>query len=1417
SFNYLGQFDSQEGLWQLASQSSGMPVHSDNHDHNVININGIVIEGELRFNVVTQLGKDTTDKLSQSFQANLIRVQEHTQQLVEEGKEYHTPSDYGSNISIGLFDSLQEQAKKLGSAIDAIYPANSLQQGFIYHVLSNPDDDAYKIQVLFDYKQELDVDRYIKSWELAIEKYPILRTMFNWEEELIQIALSKGQLNYTYHDISDHADKDTQIKIIQEQDRAQEFDLSKPTQLRLHIIKQSQEHYTIVYLLHHIINDGWGGSILLNQVHEYYKELSNSKDIIVVEDDSYLRAQDYIQSNMARVRDYWQEQLVEVVANDLNPLLSTKVNLDDVNSLASPYNEVISITEDIYSNLKAITKELGITTNTLVQFVWHKLLQIYTQDQRTVVGTTVSGRDIPINGIEDSVGLYINTLPLIVDWDNENTVRDQLSYLHKQITNLSNHSYVNLAELQEQGQRLFHSLLVYENYPMPESNNKADKHILQFEFRDSVEKLDYPIGIIVYEHNNELYISIKTTEELVSKEKSQYHLNKLQLLLKQTIDKLDDRHIDLSILTEQEKDQIVYAWNQTDRDYPKDKTIYQLFEEQVKQNPNNVALVFEDQELTYKELNERSNQLARYIRKHYKEVTKQELKPDILIPLCLERSMDMLIGILAVMKAGGAYVPMDPEYPQERFRHILEDTQAKLVITQSHLEDKLYYINRDVSLISIDSNQEQSYVYDQEDKENLNPQSSSTDLAYVIYTSGTTGVPKGVMIEHKGLVNEVTSQLSSINLNILDKSLLTANYIFDASFECIFMSLLSSGELHILGHYELLDYKVVNNYIEEKGITVLNSTPSYINTIIQEYNGSSLTHIILGGEPYTRNIETQAKIYNTYGPTESSIVATISNSFNIGKAINNTKLYILDPRSQPVPTGVIGELYIGGAGLARGYLNRPELTAERFIPNLFATESDIAKGYTRLYKTGDLVRWLADGNIEYIGRNDDQVKIRGYRIELGEIDTQVRKLESVSNSITTAIKGNLYSYIELNKEASRVYKNSEYDFYIYSLEQRPDLKQKFVETQLNSWPEYFFLDKEEDLLWAELYKRYLKYQLVIVDQDDNIVAVCNCLPIYISDTSPKYPKTWENIFKLSFSDNKPSSLICISLTITKEYRGLGLFDGLIKGVFNLASQHDLSKVFISLRPLGKNKYPLEDIKNYCNRGDINNFYEDFWLRKNQQLGGELKQINERSQYITANIDFWEKCLNMKFPKSGVYTHKDLLNGLTIDLDKGVGEYCEPGIIFEYKFIKTQENDFFKITPEFVYKSLLLVLPEYMLPSSIRIMHKFPLTANGKLDRKALPAPEFINDDSYVAPTTELEERLCSIFGEVLGLERVGVTDDFFRIGGNSILAIKLSHRLAKELDKQINVADIFENKNIENMIFFSRKNIRLEERIEEEF
>ncbi|MBK2239035.1 condensation domain-containing protein, partial [Francisella philomiragia] len=613
----LGQFDAKEGLWQVVSEDSGVSISSKNKDHNIVNINGMVVDGQLSFNVITQLGQDITDKLSESLENNHKLVQAHTSNLVEQGISHKTPSDYNSDISLELLDRLQIQDNE----VEYIYPANSLQQGFIYHALSNPDDDAYREQFIYLYDQKLDIDRYIKSWELAIARHPILRTAFNWEEDIVQVIYAKGDLEYSYHDISNQDDKEQAIQEIQEEDRKQGFDLTKPTQLRLHIIKQTDELYTVIKSVYHAIEDGWSGSLLIRDVHNFYNDLSLGNKILAVLDDTYLRVQEYIQNNRDKANEYWQENLVDIEVNDLSVLLTTDRNINEIKLLEGNYRETLTIEGELYAKLKDITKELGITINTLLQFVWHKLINIYTQDNQTIVGTTISGRNIAIDGIEDSVGLYINTLPLLVDWGNTNTIKEQLKYLHEQINNLNKYGYADLSKIQNSKDRLFHSLFIYQNYPSYDINKFIASKLLSF-----YSKLNYPVSLICSQLDNYIEINFLSSNEVIAIHQAKEYLSKFYYILQRVITKIDKDHNQISILSPQDYQRIVYDWNQTDSEYPRDKTIYELFEEQVKQNPNNIALVFEDKQLTYQELNNKSNQLARYIRKQYKEITSQELE-----------------------------------------------------------------------------------------------------------------------------------------------------------------------------------------------------------------------------------------------------------------------------------------------------------------------------------------------------------------------------------------------------------------------------------------------------------------------------------------------------------------------------------------------------------------------------------------------------------------------------------------------------------------------------------------------------------------------------------------------------------------------------------------------------------------------
>lgn len=549
----------------------------------------------------------------------------------------------------------------------------------------------------------------------------------------------------------------------------------------------------------------------------------------------------------------------------------------------------------------------------------------------------------------------------------------------------------------------------------------------------------------------------------------------------------------ISLLSVTDYTKIIYDWNNTDTAYPRDKLIHQLFEEQVKRTPNNVAIVFEDKKLTYKELNEKSNQLARYITKEYQNRIKEALGPDTLIALCLNRSLEMIVGILGVLKSGGAYVPIDPGYPQARINYILEDSTAKLILTQSQMSknvneqiyilenneniDDITFLERKTKLrlpkeklINIDLDNNKIYTQSKNElKENLVIPNNSSSLAYVIYTSGTTGKPKGVMVEHGSVVNYVFDSSMKNNGKMRLNSLFCAPYVFDVSIFDIWSNLIYGHTLFIIKEALLQDISSFRNYLKLNNINKL-----YLPAALLKLHIDSLIllkhqikYILTGVESLESKVVTKLqnsrlKIVNAYGPTEATVCAiscvVVPECLNlywvpIGKAMSNTKCYILDNNLQPLPLGAIGELYLSGAGLARGYLNRPELTREKFLHNQFAFKEDGVR-YTRLYKTGDLCRYLNDGTVEYIGRNDKQVKINGYRIELGEIEAVLAAVPGIEQA----------AIIVKNKEESK------YIIGYYVLERRNSL-------QLNSTSNAPKTNLSQEKIYKYLFEKLPEYMI----------------------------------------------------------------------------------------------------------------------------------------------------------------------------------------------------------------------------------------------------------------------------------------------------------------------------------------------------
>ncbi|MDX7992683.1 non-ribosomal peptide synthetase, partial [Xenorhabdus littoralis] len=1154
SFNYLGQLGGETGQnWSLTSDDCGMAVADDNHSHLSLNINGLIQAGKLQFSVSSRLSKTQTTVFITAFEQALHSVITTGQKQAQLGG-IKTPSDYGiEGISINLLRHLQQMYR-----IEALYPATSLQQGFIYHHLTQPQDDAYRVQLLLDYHTQFDISTYQQAWILASLRFPILRTAFNWDEEVLQIATEGASIRAENFDIKDisqlpEEERNDAIDAIQQHDRTLPFDFSQPGLIRFTVIKQHEHLVTVLITKHHSIIDGWSNPILLQTVHEYYNELAQKRIPQVVVDKAYPATQQYYLDHKTETEVYWAERKAQFHGmNDLSALLSHNVDLGQIKSVENPMEQTITLQGSIYQQLKKMSREQGITLNAILQFAWHKLLHSYTGDEQTIVGTTVSGRDVPVEGIESSVGLYINTLPLMVQWNRTSNIISVLQDIQKNIAELNSYSAVSLTNLQSDGERLFHSLLVFENYPAPSiGKNSASKYPERIEntlaFRNAIEKTDYPLSLIAYEPDNSLIVTLNYGEEWITDKQAQRLLYQIERILHAVACDPNQPHTSVMLLSEEERHTLLHSWNQTDAPYPQDKTLPQLFEAQVEKTPDNVALQFEGETLTYRQLNERANQLACVIREHCQQRLDAPMQADIPIALYLDRSLEMVVSILAVLKAGGTYVPISPEYPSERVQFILSDITAPCAITQKrHLTTLTKYgqiLSEQLTLISADDRT----ITAGQPVENLTLINKPTDLAYIIYTSGTTGQPKGVMIEHSSISN-LTQFISRTHLlSPQTKALFFSNYVFDASVFEIFPALLAGSALFIAPVSVTKDSEQLLAFINTHEITKAFIPTALMNHFSTQLLQSTLQIIHTGGEALNAlDLRSGMTVFNQYGPTEITVCATQhllqDGEQSIGKAIDNTRLYVLDDDGNPVPIGAPGELYIGGAGLARGYWNQPELTAEHFVTNLFATTEDKVKGYTRLYKTGDLVRWLPNGELEYLGRNDFQVKIRGYRIEPGEIEN--------------------------------------------ALIDHPQVKQAIV--------------------------------------------------------------------------------------IDREHKG------------------------------------------------------------NSVLAAYL---------VTEITD---------------------------------GELSDENLI----------------------KHLSARLPEYMIPTSFTCIESVPLTLNGKLDRRALPEPAWGNRDSYVAPRNELEVQLCAIWQEVLGLDRVGIEDNFFRIGGNSLTAIKLTAAMRSKVDFDIPLNILFNYKSV---------------------
>ncbi|MGX1187344.1 amino acid adenylation domain-containing protein/non-ribosomal peptide synthase protein (TIGR01720 family) [Pseudomonas sp. F-14 TE3623] len=986
TFNYLGQFDgsfteADGALFVPSSEAAGDELDANAPLANQLALNGQVYGGELNLGWTfsrEMFNEATIQGLADDYALELQALIAHCCQT---GNHGITPSDFPlARLSQAQLDGLPLAPQ----SIEDLYPLSPMQQGMLFHAVYEETTGDYINQLRLDV-EGLDPERFHQAWQAVVDAHDILRTRFVWQGELenpVQVVSKHAQMPYSLHDLRVHPQRDQNLQTLADTER-QHLNLSESTLLRLVIARIDDNRHHLIYTNHHILMDGWSNSQLLGEVLQRYSGQFNAthsgryRDYI-----AWLQRQDTAASEA-----FWTPALH---ALDEPTRLAQTVAKPQTSIDTQGYGDHFQVLDaDQTRRLGEFARASKVTVNTLVQAAWLLLLQRYTGKNTVAFGSTVAGRPADLPGVEQQIGLFINTLPVIASPRAEQSLNSWLQAVQAQNLALREFEHTALFDIQrwagQGGEALFDNILVFENYPISQALEQGAPQGLRFGPVASLEQTNYPLTLLV-SLDTQLSVHMSYQRASFASATVAQLAAHLQHLLSQMIDAGERCLGELVLLDETEQQQVLLDWNRADEGFAQDLCIHQLIDRQVAAQPDALAVTFASQQLTYAELDGRANRLAH-------KLIELGVGPEVRVGVAMQRSDSLLVALLAVLKAGGAYVPLDPDYPADRVAYMLEDSHARVLLTEQAVAATLN-VTAETQVLLMDLIEPQLADY---------PRSAPVtrvtpdNLAYVIYTSGSTGKPKGVAIAHRNVLALIDWSQSVYSRADIQGVLASTSVCFDLSVWELFVTLANGGSLIIARNAMELPQLPARDQVR-----LINSVPSAINALQSAGQIPPGVRIInLAGEPLKQSLvdalygqPTVEHVYDLYGPSEDTTYSTwtrreAGGTANIGRPLKHTASYLLDADLQPVPLGVSSELYLAGAGITRGYLGRPGMTAEKYVPNPFASNGE------RLYRTGDLTRYQADGVLEYRGRIDHQVKIRGFRIELGEIEARLLEQPAV--------------------------------------------------------------------------------------------------------------------------------------------------------------------------------------------------------------------------------------------------------------------------------------------------------------------------------------------------------------------------------------------------------------------------------------
>jgi amino acid adenylation domain-containing protein len=1031
---------------------------------------------------------------------------------------------------------------------------------------------AYHIPAIFELAESANIDALKFATQKIISRHDILRTVIRQGKDYKNVQIVS---NKPFHiDIIKVEEDESLSKRIKE-DLKRPFDLAEEFPIRVRFyhtearpsLTASQSKRILVTInIHHIACDGWSMQIFQNELNVYYEAFASGNlnfELpalpIQYKDFAVWQKLHFTEEVVRGQLTYWKNKLSGYQSLEL-PKDFARPKFMDYRGAQQQFK----IPADISEKLRALARAQGVTMHSVLLSSVSILLAKYSGQKDIVVGSPIANRHY--KETEGLIGFFVNMQVNRIILEEHQSFEDLVLATHAaQVAAQSNQDlpFERLVdELEGDRDRARHPVIQVtfeiQNFSK-NTNNQSEREIFLKPFQEFVpdQAVKYDLSIFIDDSGSEFLGQFNYAISLFRSETIGRMIDRYIYLLSMLADAPKKLYSQLSIASSYEIDILLQEGKGAIRQQTASNgcVLHELFAKQAEKTGSKVAVIYEQSQITYSELHSKSTQLAQSIREEYKRTTGRDLKREDLIPIFVDRSLEAIIGILAILKAGGCYVPIDPTYPASRIEYIIRDTKSEVVLTLAKYISHVAFDKKELRLIPIDLMNESNMVFANSEL----PESGIKDLAYIIYTSGTTGIPKGVMVEHGAVSNTVLNQIEMFNISADDHVMQFASYGFDASVSEIFTTLAVGATLVVVPEDVRKDPRLLCSFIDHYKINVGTFPPSFVASM-PYHELPSLRTMVFAGEASSIELFDKwingRKIINAYGPTETAVCASMHEyrhgdvSNNIGKALTNVSLYVLDETLNPVAHGAVGELYVAGAGLSRGYLNKPELTKDRFFENPFASMSEKALGYNRLYKTGDMVRWLSNECLQYIGRNDEQAKVRGYRIEPAEIEHALMQVKGVKQS-------------------------------------------------------------------------------------------------------------------------------CVVI-------------------------------------------------------------------------------------------------------------KDLSNGISIN--KAVIGYYVPEVDGTAVESPTKVKD-----------ALLKILPEYLVPDLLVPVSSFPLTFNGKIDKRSLPEPEVKSED-YIAPTNEIEVACCQIWQEALKVERVGITDDFFKLGGNSILAIQVSYLMSETIETEVTVADVFDLRNIKALV-----------------